>query len=668
MEKDIILFIAKWDEVRGVEIVEHYPNLIIAYDLEVLATKMFLFFEQFYASNGIKNHERILFQLPIKEADKFARVLFDIFPSKEREEGVPYIISILLPDYFPKDKLKEFDEELILLNHRFKKEKTLELNEYFTKITDKYYKKQAIQDSEIVLESTYTLKQAIIDFQKGIRLFSTKAYKIAYFVLRKSYLKFKKEQNLKLVLESTYFLSTLLSKLKKYRIARNYYKELEQLATQLSHQKYYEKALFMDAFCAYKLKEYEQALSSYEKLASHPTTYIDKFDFCYFYGKISQLMGDHMKAISLFDNAISIMRLEDLNDKSKPKLAKAYFELANTRFLLTTKNLIKKPNQITYKEELAQVISLYDTANTILSQFNDFENLIISNQIIGNIYENLKEYEKAIIYYRKAMKFTEENNDVLSRMRLFDQIIINLMYLGKQRELIKEIDEMLFKIKAYAFMDLSTIAKYHGKLGKVYSDLGHYKEALSEFLIALNIYKRFQEPREDGLQLLKNIINIYSNTNQSTFLEYYEERYDTYQEQLDTFLREHAKQNILKLVKDFWIFTIEGEEIFSHAPESKSDPQLLSGFLTALRNFSFEMAAEQLSAIKLGLDQYIIHGQESIPYIIVGRASVYDSEISIRNSLKSIFDLFEKEYGQKIIGEEFTENDFTGFIGILKSL
>ena len=669
LKKEIILFIGEWDKLGGVKILEHHPNIILDFDLEQLAWKIFLFFENFYLSDESKEYKRTLFQLPIKEKDKYASVLIDSFHSDENHDDIkPYIIALLLPDYFPIEQIKGFNEELQSLNQKFRKDRTLQLNEYFNKIYAKFNLKQKLQDPEIIINSDYTEQEALQDFKKGLNFFSNKAYKLSYYVIKKSYLKFKKENNIKLLLDSTYFLATILSKLNKFNVALDYFKELESLAKKLKHQKYYENALFMSAFCAYKIKDYERALELFDKLDSFNLEFINLFDMYFLYGTLLRILKNYSKSIEIFNKAIESIDIDGIENTTRKNLAKVYFESGNSYFFYTTDQMLSNSEETIYQNDLKKTIEFYEEANEILLEINDYSNLIISNQIIGNIYENIAKNSKAINFYRKAIKYTKENNDVLSRMQLFDLIINNLMILDRKRQLIKEIDEMLYKIKTYAFLDLSTVARYHSKLGKVYINLGYMKEGLSEFLIALNIYNEFEYPKEESLRLLKNIMEIYSNTQDSNYLEYYKEKYNEYQQKLNKFEKEQTKLHALNIIKDIWIFTIEGKEIFSYAPESSSNPQLLSGFLTALRNFSFEMASEQLNAIKLGFDQYLLYGENNKSYIIVGRASINHSEKTIRNLLQTIFSSFSDNFDSIIKNEEYHKNTFTSFTDILLKL
>lgn len=667
-EPDLILFIAKWDRISGIRITDQYPEKSYGIDLEHLAWKIFFFFENFYLSDDSNNFESIIFQLPIREKGKIIRVLIDSLPAKgDQDKFRPYLIAILLPDYFPEDQIGDFDEEIRLLNEKFRKTGSIQLHNYMDKIYNKFNVTQTLQGAEISLDEAYTHQKALKDFKKGLRIFSEDAYKISYMIIKKSYLEFKRENNLKLLLEATYFIATILNKLNKYREALDYYRELAKLARTLEHQKYYEKALFMTAFCSLKIEHNSLALNFFEKLASSDLKTINLFDFYFLYGKTLRVVEKYEKSTEVLTRAIETVDTLNSSNENKKNLASAYFELAHSYFFITTEKILHHPEEEDYTFEFQRIIDSYEKANKLLEQFNDYPHLIISNQIIGNIYEKMEKRSKAITFYRKAIEYTKENNDVLSRMRLFDLIINNFMKLGKKMQVIKEIDEILFKIKTYAFLNLPQIARYHIKLGKVYSELGRVKEALSEFLIALNIYEGLDKPREEHLELLDNLISIYSQTNQLKYKEYYIDKREKLQQKVADLEMNQSEKPLFELIKDLWILTSQGELIFSHAPEYKSNSQLLSGFLSATMNFSLEMTSSRLNTIKLGFDQFHLYGESNSPYIVIGRASINHSRALILKRLKVVFRKFDEKYGSIVESENYTPDRFTDFINILNN-
>lgn len=668
-EEDIILFIGKWDKREGISILEQYPPSLLGLDLEHLAWKFFFFFENFYVSEDSKGYKETIFQLPIKDEGKSASILIDSFPSERTKRELKiYLIAVILPDYFTLDQLEDFNEELQSLNKAFRKDNTLHLDDYINKFYTKLNVTQTLQDSEVSLSDTYTHLEALEDFKKGLQFFSEKAYKISYMIIKKSYLQFKKENEIRLLLKASYFIGNILFKLEKYKVALDYYIELKELAKKLNHQQYYEIGKFMAGFSALKIRRYPLALKLFKELSFSDFNFIKPFDFYFLYGKTLKNVYEYNKSIQILTKATNSLNITDASSQRKEKLAEAYLELAHSYFIITTEKMLKNPRNQNYNNEFQKIIEIYEKASEIFSDFNNYSNMIICNQLIGNIYENMNKRNKAITFYRNAIEFTKENNDVLSKMQIFDLLINNLIELGKKMEVIREIDQMLYKVRAYAFLDLPTIAKYHTKLGKIYASIDRNKEALSEFLIALNIYDDLNIPREEALDLLDEIITIYIKTNQNKYLEYYRNKLKHYQHNIQKLKSKEKSQTLLTLIKDLWILKTDGEIIFSYTPESKSNPQLLGGFLSAILNFSFELTSEQLNAIKLGFDQFFLYGNGQTSYIVIGRVNINQSESVVREHLKTVFNSFGETFGSILNEEEYKPSNFSKFVEILKQL
>ena len=92
------------------------------------------------------------------------------------------------------------------------------------------------------------LGDALLDFKKGLELFSKRLYEQSYFSIKKAHIKFKSESRVNLTLETNFFLGSILSHLNKFKPAINYFRQLEELSRQLKHQKYFETSIFMQAF------------------------------------------------------------------------------------------------------------------------------------------------------------------------------------------------------------------------------------------------------------------------------------------------------------------------------------------------------------------------------------------------------------------------------------
>ena len=190
---------------------------------------------------------------------------------------------------------------------------------------------------------------------------------------------------------------------------------------------------------------------------------------------------------------------------------------------------------------------------------------------------------------------------------------MDLAKLEKHEVIIQEIDIMLSQIVPFAFIDLFTISGLHRQLGESLFKLGKKKEALSELLISLNIYKKFDSPTTEALLRLNTIIEIYKSSEEQKYTQYYEEQYNKLNEKIQ--LAESSKKlfDIMRDIKEIWIFDMKGIELFSYAPETEVDPLLFGGFLSALQSFSKELTSKFLSSITMGLDQYIFFRKENFP-------------------------------------------------------
>jgi hypothetical protein len=230
---------------------------------------------------------------------------------------------------------------------------------------------------------------------------------------------------------------------------------------------------------------------------------------------------------------------------------------------------------------------------------------------------------------------------------------------------------MLAKTIAYAYLDLFTISNYHKYLGESLFNLGRDKDALSELLISLNIYNKFENPVLDSLSVLQMIIKIYgrsNNADKTKYLEYYTDQYRHIEMKIHQIKEEKVKVfTLLKEVKEFWIFTLDGRQLYAHAPETNYNPELFGGFLSALQNFSMELASKNLKSITIGLDQYVIFREEK-PFYVLGRANYKAPLYNIEIILKHIYDHFWKIY-QKILQEKDVDiSKFSQFFEIFKEL
>ena len=665
--KDPVLYVALWDEELGVKVISSRPGSTNL-DLNVITTQILIAFQNFFYNEEKNIINRTLFKIPISNIIRKARIFVD---SLDKEGKIkPLLVVLILPDYVSDKILENFDDIILNIGEEYLDSGTTSLDGKYEKICEDLMLQQKVQDSEIIIEESYTQQDALLDFKKGIEVFSKQNFEQAYYLLKKVHVKFSTENNMKLTLETTFFLSTALSQLKKYDAARSYYEELEKLADKLQHQKYKETSIFMQGFCAYKTEEYSDALKKFLILESTETQFINKFQFYYLYGRVLRLKGQNQNSILILKKALDFGVNLNQSTDIKEQRARLLLELGHVNY--NTAVMVLKAGRIdqdSLDSFLKETMSYYNESIKIWEELENINNLMYSHQLVGNLYEILNEFTNAIESYEKALNYAELSNDVMSRLKIFNLIVEMREKLGMHEIIIKEIDEMLAKVRPYAMLDLFTISSYHTKLGKALITTGRKKEALSELLIALNIYNKFETPVQEGLNTLQQIIDVYKEGNEEKYIKYYSDQYEDLKEKIEKLNQQKEKQlKALDVVREFWIFMNEGVEAFSHAPESKLDPLLFGGFISAMQSFSFELTSEHLKVISIGVDKYTFYREEDMPFFIICRTPLKSPDDKIENILKMLFQEFWKQHEEELKNFDGEVSQFEDFFDVVKEL
>ena len=311
---------------------------------------------------------------------------------------------------------------------------------------------------------------------------------------------------------------------------------------------------------------------------------------------------------------------------------------------------------------MLNAINNYEDSIEVSKELDDFSALISTYQLLGNIFNVLNNPSQAVGYYRNALKYAEEINDVVSRFRIFSFIIQTLVNLNLHEVIVKEIDEMLSKMISFAFTDLYTVSSFHRQLGESLFKLGKDKDALSELLISLNIYNKFETPAPEALPTLQLIIDIYKNSNEEKYISYYEDQYNDIKEKIqETEFDKKKAFGILGDVRELWLILEDGTTLFSYTPETSFDPHLFGSFLCALQSFSKELTSENLRLVTMGEDKFTFYFEGEKPYFIMGRSNVRASMNSVKETLQTIYGMFWDQYKQFLSGE------FDGFVSRFSS-
>lgn len=649
------IFIAEWEKELGAKVIDFYPKSI-QLDYELISLKIFTAFHNFYQSeNKDKKIKRTFFKLPLKRLNRKASIFLDSI-EKSDDKFQPYIVVFLFPRHVSDEEIKNFDDLIFNTGIKYLNNELNSLKKDFNKINDLFLLKEKVQDADIEIDDSYSFNDALLDFKKGIEQFSKKKYEQSYFFLKKAYLKLKSENKIKLVMETSFFLGSVLSKLNKIKMAQYYFKELESLSDQLKHQKYYENAIFMEGFCAFKIGNNNEAQKQFKKLETIQIQYINKFQFFFLYGRVLRLVNQNNKALEMLLKAREMYGQIDDSDTNKEKLAKLLLELGHTNYNFAIETVkAGKIDQDKLYSFLNNTIDYYEDSIKVWEETSNYKALIDTFQLIGNIFELTNSLSQSIDYYRQALKYAELTNDVLRRMNIFNLIIQALERLGKHNIIVKEIDEMLSKIISFAFIDLHTISRFHKQLGKSLFILGKKKEALSELLISMNIYNKFDTPVEDALTTLKIIIDIYKSSKEEKYIEFYEEQYNNLEDQINQTNNKKTKEDtILGEVKEIWVIHKSGATLFSYAPESSVDSLLFGGFLCALQSFSLELTSKRMNSITIGSDMFVFYFEENKQFFVMGRSTIKISLFKIQKILQNIYNLFSNQYKESL--EKFDGN------------
>ncbi|MFX1274013.1 MAG: hypothetical protein ACFFBP_17800 [Promethearchaeota archaeon] len=666
-----IIFIASWNKEIGIKIENNFP-ISINLDLEQIAMQIFITYQNFFSIEDKNEIKRSFFEIPIKNLIRKAKILIDSIVDERNNEKIPYIVVILFPDYIMDKVMDKFNDIMEQIGTEFLNKNLMLFSDKYAKITELLLLEQKVQDKEIIINENYSSNDSVQDFKKGIELFSKKSFEQAYFLIKKAFLKFKSENNVKLLLDSLFFIATTLSELNKFQAAQEYYEELASLASSLNHQKYLETALFMVGFCAYKRGEYEVTLQKFSLLNSLDKNYINKFQYYSLWGRILRLTGQYDKSLQNLESALDISEKLELTQKEKENKAQIILEMGHIHYKMAIDGL--KANFIIkdqFNPYFQNAIKYYDDAIRIWEDLENFTRLKNVYQLVGNIYEVLNETDRAISSYDKALKYAEMTNDALGRMEIYSLMVYQYQKNEEYEILIKFLDEILSKLRAYAFIDLNTISNYHMQLGKSLIKIGKKKEALSELLIALNIYNQFKYPIKEGLDTLQEIINIYKQDNQENYVKYYEKQYNDLLEKIQNYKAQQAislKFRILNIIKELWIFTNEGVELLSSAPESKLNPQLFGGFISALQALSTELSSEKLRSVMIGSFKYSIYTEKDSPIFIIGRSTLQANTSIIEKILRTIFQEFLKKFHPFLEDYDGDSSRFLVFLNTIEKM
>ncbi|TFF93155.1 MAG: hypothetical protein EU544_06295, partial [Promethearchaeota archaeon] len=148
--KEISLFLAKWDEDYGPEVIDFYPKSIES-DLESLAINIFAAFQFFYDSPD-QDFKRTYMKLPISKFNKKAMVLLEVIHNPDVRGGLqPFFVALLVPDYLRDEDLGLFEGIINKVARRYAYEQELVLKINYNKI-EKIFLQDLMKQPVVVLD------------------------------------------------------------------------------------------------------------------------------------------------------------------------------------------------------------------------------------------------------------------------------------------------------------------------------------------------------------------------------------------------------------------------------------------------------------------------------------------------------------------------------------
>ncbi len=128
----------------------------------------------------------------------------------------------------------------------------------------------------------------------------------------------------------------------------------------------------------------------------------------------------------------------------------------------------------------------------------------------------------------------------------------------------------------------------------------------------------------------------------------FEETKNTLEESFSLFVakKDERESKMKSKYLSFWVFSINGPVLFSSSHEISINPDLIGGFFSAIRAFSFEILNNEISYIAIGGENLIFYTEPEKRYYIVG---CIDNKIRVdyaKRRLKQIFCFFDSLYGK----------------------
>ncbi|MBD3343380.1 MAG: hypothetical protein GF353_30060 [Candidatus Lokiarchaeota archaeon] len=664
-------FLSLWDEEFGPKIIDFFPREKIG-DLNKLSLNLFTLY-QFFWDSPDKEFQETQMVVPLQRYNKKAIVLFNTIINENIRGGKqPFIISLLLPEFYTEEQLTMFDEVILNISQFFFRNDKVNLSEYeedILNIIDLI--KTEIESPDIDNLENYSYTVAMEDFKAGIKLYQSKNFDEALMILLKVLKKFKQEDHRHLILEVLSIIASIHIQKRDFNNAKNYYYELKKISENLHVKKDIEVNTFMLGFCLYKLENFELAYETLTEINPQETQFLNKLQYYTILGRSLSFLGEYEDALISLQKALIESTDMDVTRQNQKQQAQILYDLGVINYKIggnKYKELPEKNKDVTFRY-FKEAINFLSRAAKIFIELNTKEVLVQLYFTIGDIWEIIQEFEKFIEYYEKAI-------DVAYKIKNHGKIIKNIRKLvermddlGYHKKIIEILNCFFSHEEKHFFIDQFSNAFLRYKLARALLKINKIEEALNELLKSYNIFKEFKRPVYEVRLVLEQLIQTFETLNRFDKAQLYGQKLSKTKKKFENF--ELVAQNDfspLGIIKEIWIFSSSASvEIYNFAPESNIDHDLLGGFLSALQQFSLEVSQKKLNQIVIGEDRFVIYKDVGYDFYILGRAAVKENPNLVIKTLSRIHRRFWKEYSDEISNFQGNIKPFQGFTKIIES-
>jgi hypothetical protein len=663
-----------WDDDLGCELIDIYPIPEVG-DPEKLAIQFFTFYQLFYDNTDVP-YQKTYFTIPLNNLNRKAKILFDVISDQNVRGGFrPFIIALLVPDYYKDKELNVFNEILLKISQDYIEcllnNAAFSLKKFYSEIVQIYDKKLLFHEEKPRVDEYYSYTIAMEDFQAGVNLFKSKNFEGAYKILSKVLLKFEKEEHRHLMMEVIYLIASIFIQQRQFKLAKSKFKQLRVLANQLDHEKYYQVSLFMEGFCAYKNENFMSAKKKLEKIDILKAEYINNLQYYVIYANIMEYFEKYEDAIDHLEQALvksKNMGDSEFNYKQK---AQIYYELGINSTKLAINNIQGLGIHSKKKHEflLKKAINYFKETIKIVKILDDYNKLISLYQLIGDLYGSLGNYDNFFIYYQEALKFTSNSNNDGKRINLINKISQKQIQLKLYEDNVNLLEQFFTDEQNLKFIDKFTISNLYYQFSRSLLNVGKTQEALSKLIKSYEILSTFKRPVSEIIEVIEDLIKIFEELNNRDKISYFSQKLVSAKRNIEKFQLKSIKSiRPLEPVKEIWIYSSStGVGLYNYSPETNIDHDLLGGFLTALQQFSLQISRKKLESLIIGDDLYLIYQKEGYDFYILGRADVKYPFNVIKNIISKIHRRFWKEYSDEIQNFKGKVSIFKSFDKIIKS-